>query len=141
MKMENENERAGSACGSAGRNRTMEILTPASADDLSPPGEMIAEDPFWWHNPAPLAREAIAQAVPCIRGRRRHREIRSGPHRHRRQPALVSRAADLEGEPLSRWAGVLDGRLLASARRRARELARPRRTRGLSLVRPPLHTR
>jgi hypothetical protein len=34
-------------------------LTPASADDLPPPGELIADDSFWRY-PAGLAREGVA---------------------------------------------------------------------------------
>jgi len=37
----------------------MEALTPASADDLPPLGELIADDPFWRY-PTGLAREGVA---------------------------------------------------------------------------------
>jgi hypothetical protein len=37
----------------------MDALTPASADDLPPLGELIADDPFWRY-PAGLAREDVA---------------------------------------------------------------------------------
>lgn len=39
--------------------RSMDALTPASADDLPPLGELIVDDPFWEH-PAGAAREDIA---------------------------------------------------------------------------------
>lgn len=38
----------------------MEALTPASADDLPPLGELIADDPFWRHPAGGLAGEGIA---------------------------------------------------------------------------------
>ena len=38
----------------------MEALTPASADDLPPLGELVADDPFWRHPAGGLAREGIA---------------------------------------------------------------------------------
>ena len=41
-----------SACCAAGKQRMMKDLTPASADDLPPLGELIVYDPFWWY---PLA--------------------------------------------------------------------------------------
>jgi hypothetical protein len=37
----------------------MDALTPASADDLPPLGELIVEDPFWAY-PAGAAREGVA---------------------------------------------------------------------------------
>src|SRR6266436_55986 len=37
----------------------MEALTPASADDLPPLGELIADEPFWRY-PAGMAREGVA---------------------------------------------------------------------------------
>ena len=38
----------------------MEALTPASADDLPPLGDLIVDDPFWRHPAGGLAREAAA---------------------------------------------------------------------------------
>lgn len=38
----------------------MEALTPTSADDLPPPGEPIADDPFWRRPPGILEREGTA---------------------------------------------------------------------------------
>jgi len=38
----------------------MEGLTPASADDLPPVGELVADDPFWRHPAGGLAREGVA---------------------------------------------------------------------------------
>ncbi|SRR6266851_998941 len=38
----------------------MQALTPASADDLPPLGEMIADDPFWRHPSGDLGREGVA---------------------------------------------------------------------------------
>ena len=38
----------------------MEALTPASADDLPPLGEMVADDPFWRYPAGGLAREGVA---------------------------------------------------------------------------------
>jgi hypothetical protein len=43
----------------AWEDRAMEALTPASADDLPPIGELVADDPFW-HYPAGVAREDAA---------------------------------------------------------------------------------
>jgi hypothetical protein len=40
----------------------MEALTPASAGDLPPLGEMIVNDPFWRHPSGTLAREGVAPA-------------------------------------------------------------------------------
>ncbi len=37
----------------------VEALTPASADDLPPFGELVVDDPFWRY-PAGLAREGVA---------------------------------------------------------------------------------
>jgi hypothetical protein len=37
----------------------MEALTPASADDLPPLGELIVDDPFWRH-PSAMAGEGVA---------------------------------------------------------------------------------
>jgi len=37
----------------------MDGLTPASADDLPPLGELVADDPFWQY-PAGVAREGVA---------------------------------------------------------------------------------
>jgi len=37
----------------------MEGLTPASADDLPPIGELIVDQPFWRHPAWGLAREGI----------------------------------------------------------------------------------
>jgi hypothetical protein len=37
----------------------MDGLTPASADDLPPLGELVADDPFWRY-PAGMAREGVA---------------------------------------------------------------------------------
>jgi hypothetical protein len=38
----------------------MEALTPASADDLPPIGDLIADEPFWRHPAWGLAREGVA---------------------------------------------------------------------------------
>lgn len=38
----------------------MEALTPASADDLPPLGELIVDDPFWRYPAGSLAREGVA---------------------------------------------------------------------------------
>lgn len=38
----------------------MQALTPASADDLPPLGELIVDDPFWRYPSATLAREGVA---------------------------------------------------------------------------------
>ena len=38
----------------------MEALTPASADDLPPLGDLIVDDPFWRHQAGGLAREGVA---------------------------------------------------------------------------------
>jgi hypothetical protein len=38
----------------------MQALTPASADDLPPLGELIVDDPFWRHPSGSLAREGVA---------------------------------------------------------------------------------
>ena len=38
----------------------MQSLTPASADDLPPLDELIADDPFWQHPTGTPAREGIA---------------------------------------------------------------------------------
>ena len=38
----------------------MEALTPASADDLPPLGELVVDDPFWRHPAWGLAREGVA---------------------------------------------------------------------------------
>ena len=38
----------------------MEGLTPASADDLPPIGELIVDQPFWRHPAWGLAREGVA---------------------------------------------------------------------------------
>jgi hypothetical protein len=38
----------------------MEALTPASADDLPPIGELIVDEPFWRHPAWGLAREGVA---------------------------------------------------------------------------------
>lgn len=38
----------------------MEALTPASADDLPPIGELIVNEPFWRHPAWGLAREGVA---------------------------------------------------------------------------------
>lgn len=38
----------------------MEALTPASADDLPPLGELVADEPFWRHPAWGLAREGVA---------------------------------------------------------------------------------
>jgi hypothetical protein len=40
----------------------MEALTPASAGDLRPLGEMIVNDPFWRYPSGTLAREGVAPA-------------------------------------------------------------------------------
>jgi hypothetical protein len=37
----------------------MEGLTPASADDLPPLGELLVDDPFWQYPPRGLAREGV----------------------------------------------------------------------------------
>jgi hypothetical protein len=39
----------------------MEALTPASADDLPPLGDLIVDDPFWRHRVGDLAREATSR--------------------------------------------------------------------------------
>jgi hypothetical protein len=38
----------------------MEALTPASADDLPPIGDLIVDEPFWRHPAWGLAREGVA---------------------------------------------------------------------------------
>jgi hypothetical protein len=38
----------------------MEALTPASADDLPPLGELVADEPFWRHPAGSLGREGVA---------------------------------------------------------------------------------
>ena len=38
----------------------MEGLTPASADDMPPLGELVADDPFWRYPAGGLAREGVA---------------------------------------------------------------------------------
>lgn len=38
----------------------MDGLTPASADDLPPLGELVADDPFWRYRSATVAREGVA---------------------------------------------------------------------------------
>ena len=38
----------------------MEALTPASADDLPPLGELIVDEPFWRHPAWGLAREGVS---------------------------------------------------------------------------------
>ena len=38
----------------------MEAVTPASADDLPPLGELIVDEPFWRHPAWGLAREGVA---------------------------------------------------------------------------------
>jgi hypothetical protein len=38
----------------------MEALTPASADDLPPLGELVVDDPFWRYPAGGLAWEAVA---------------------------------------------------------------------------------
>ena len=38
----------------------MEGLTPASPDDLPPPGDLVVDEPFWQHPAWGLAREGVA---------------------------------------------------------------------------------
>ncbi len=38
----------------------MEALTPASADDLPPLGDLVADEPFWRHPAGGMAREGAA---------------------------------------------------------------------------------
>jgi hypothetical protein len=38
----------------------MEALTPASADDLPPLGDLIVDDPFWRYRAEGLAKEGVA---------------------------------------------------------------------------------
>ncbi|MBV9208846.1 MAG: hypothetical protein JO037_26335, partial [Actinobacteria bacterium] len=38
----------------------MEALTPASADDLPPLGELVADDPFWKYPAGGVIREGVA---------------------------------------------------------------------------------
>lgn len=44
----------------AGKDWAMEGLTPASADDLPPLGDLVADDPFWRYPARGLALEGIA---------------------------------------------------------------------------------
>jgi hypothetical protein len=48
----------------------VEALTPASADDLPPLGELIVDDPFWRYPAASPAREGVAHlrvwATPTV---------------------------------------------------------------------------
>jgi hypothetical protein len=65
-RIEHENEkdkiaRPVSALYTAGKYQVMEALTPASADDLPPLGELVADVPFWRYPSAALAGEGIAR--------------------------------------------------------------------------------
>ncbi len=43
----------------AGKDRAMQALTPASADDLPPLGQLIVDDPFWRYQQGDSARESL----------------------------------------------------------------------------------
>jgi hypothetical protein len=43
-----------------GKDGTVEALTPASADDLPPLGELVADDPFWQYPSGIQGREGVA---------------------------------------------------------------------------------
>jgi hypothetical protein len=54
----------------AGKGRAMEALTPASADDLPPLGELVADDLFWRYPAGGLAREGAARLRVWLTSRR-----------------------------------------------------------------------
>jgi hypothetical protein len=49
-----------SACRAAGKAKVMQALTPASADDLPPLGELVADEPFWRYPSGAPGREGAA---------------------------------------------------------------------------------
>ncbi|HEU5386311.1 MAG TPA: hypothetical protein VFV73_10455 [Streptosporangiaceae bacterium] len=54
----------------AGKDPAMEALTPASADDLPPLGELVADDLFWRYPAGGLAREGAARLRVWLTARR-----------------------------------------------------------------------
>ena len=49
-----------SGCSAAGKARVVETLTPASADDLPPLAELVADEQFWRYPAGTAGREGVA---------------------------------------------------------------------------------